>query len=290
MSWRIIQVSSVSKLDCKLNYLVVRNDKITKIHLSEISVLILESTAISLTAALLNELIKRKIKVIFCDELHNPSSELVPLYGSHDTSYKIRCQIKWDDVYKKELWTEIVKEKIKNQKTLLEKLGKIEYKLLEKYIEEIYLNDETNREGHAAKVYFNSLFGKDFSRSQPISINSALNYGYMVLLSAISREISANGYLTTLGIFHNNMFNNFNLSCDLIEPLRPLVDNHINNIKPEKFEKEEKLKVLDILNIKVKVDNQEHFLNNAIKIYIKSILDSIEEKDLSKIKYIEYEF
>ena len=37
------------------------NEKITKIHLSEVHTLIIESTAVSLTAALLNEMIKRKI-------------------------------------------------------------------------------------------------------------------------------------------------------------------------------------------------------------------------------------
>ena len=83
MSWRIVSISSISKLDLKLNYLVVRGEnKTTKIYLSEISILIIENTAVSLTAALLNEMIKRKIKIIFCDEKRNPSSELIGYYGS----------------------------------------------------------------------------------------------------------------------------------------------------------------------------------------------------------------
>lgn len=90
MSWRIVSISSISKLDLKLNYLVVRGEnKTTKIYLSEISILIIENTAVSLTAALLNEMIKRKIKIIFCDEKRNPSSELIGYYGSSDTSLKI---------------------------------------------------------------------------------------------------------------------------------------------------------------------------------------------------------
>ena len=99
MSWRIVVVSSVSKLDLKLGYLVVRNEKTTKVHLSEIHTLIIESTAVSLTAALLNEMVKRKIKIIFCDEKRNPSSELLPYYGSHDTSSKIKSQLKWKKDY-----------------------------------------------------------------------------------------------------------------------------------------------------------------------------------------------
>ena len=69
MSWRVVTVSSLSKLDYKMDYLVVRNtDGVKRIHLSEISVLMIESTAVSLTAYLLCELNKRKIDIIFCDE------------------------------------------------------------------------------------------------------------------------------------------------------------------------------------------------------------------------------
>ena len=92
MSWRTVIVSKNSKLDYQLGYLVVRGQETVKVHLNEIAVVIIENTAVSLTAYLLSELIKHKIKVIFCDEKRNPSSELVPYYGSHDTSMKVKKQ------------------------------------------------------------------------------------------------------------------------------------------------------------------------------------------------------
>ena len=100
MSWRIIVISKRAKLDLQLGKMVVRSDEITKIVLSEISTIIIESTAVSITASLISELAKRKIKVIFCDEKRNPSSELLPYYGSHDTSAKIREHIKWSEQQK----------------------------------------------------------------------------------------------------------------------------------------------------------------------------------------------
>ena len=57
---------------------------------------------------------------------------------------------------------------------------------------DIYCETEnimTNREAHAAKVYFNSLFGKEFSRDDVNSINAALNYGYGILLSNFNKEL-----------------------------------------------------------------------------------------------------
>ncbi len=84
MSWRIVSVSSLCKLDYKMDYLVVRGkDTTTRIHLSEIAMLILETTAISLTAYLLRELDRRKIDVVFCDETRTPYGMLVSLSGSH---------------------------------------------------------------------------------------------------------------------------------------------------------------------------------------------------------------
>ena len=77
MSWRIVVISKRAKLDYQLGYLVVRNEEVTKIHLSEISTILIESTAATVTTSLLAELTKKKITVIFCDEKRNPSSELL---------------------------------------------------------------------------------------------------------------------------------------------------------------------------------------------------------------------
>ena len=163
MSWRIVVISNSAKLDYRMGYMMVRQTEVTKIHLSEIALLMIESTAVSLTSALLAELTKKKIKVIFCDEKRNPSSELVSFYGSHDTSAKVRLQVKWQQEIKKAVWTEIVTEKIRKQMEMLRLIGKKEeVELLQSYIRELQPGDVTNREGHAAKVYFNALFGKTF--------------------------------------------------------------------------------------------------------------------------------
>ena len=285
MSWRTIVISSSAKLDYKLDYLVVRQEEITKIHLSEISILLIENTAVSITAALLNELIKRKIKVIFCDEKRNPSSELVSYYGCHDSSAKIRNQIRWNDEIKELIWTEIVSEKIRNQRNILKYFNKKEYFMLDEYLSQIEIGDATNREGHSAKVYFNALFGMDFTRTSDTPTNAALNYGYGILLSTFNREIVANGYITQLGLFHDNMFNHFNLGSDLMKPFRTLVDKIVYNLKPEIFNHNEKMELLNILNKEVIIDGKINYVNNAIKIYCKSVFDAINQQDVSLIKF-----
>ena len=285
MSWRTIVISRRAKLDLELGYLVVRMDEIKKIHLGEISTIIIESTAVSLTVSLLAECAKRKIKVVFCDEKRNPSSELISYYGSHDTSNKVRKQISWSEIVKQTVWTEIVTEKIRKQRDFLIDLNKEECNLLSQYVTEVEFNDTSNREGHAAKVYFNALFGMDFTRTADNNINAALNYGYSILLSAFNREVVANGYITQLGLFHDNMFNQFNLSCDLMEPFRPLVDRQVYIMDLDEFEHDEKMDLVNILNKEVRIDGKFQYVNNAIKIYCKSVFDSLEEKDISMLRF-----
>ena len=289
MSWRTIVITKRAKLDLQLGFMVVRGEHTTKVALNEIAVVLIESTAVSLTTSLLAELTKRKVKVIFCDEKRNPSSELVSYYGSHDTSNKIRKQIAWRKNTKEAFWTEIVSEKIRKQKELLELLGKEEAEILSSYLQQIAWNDETNREGHAAKVYFNALFGLDFTRTEDNLINAALNYGYSIILSSFTREIVANGYITQLGLFHDNMFNQFNLASDLMEPFRPLVDKCVLGMKLEQFEHEEKMWLVDILNQEVQIDGKIQYVSNAIKIYCKSVFDALNEDDSALVRFYKIE-
>ena len=287
MSWRTVVVTGIAKLDFKMDYLVIRKKEEThKVYLSEIGTLLIESTAISLTAMLLCELAKHKIKVVFCDEQHNPHSELLPYYGSHDTSAKIRKQIAWTDVEKELVWTEIVTEKIRQQSIHLQEASAYEEaELLEKYITEVEPGDASNREGHAAKVYFNALFGLEFTRSEDNAINAALNYGYGILLSCFNKEIVANGYMTQIGLFHDNMFNLFNLASDYMEPFRPVIDRIVAGMKIECFDTEEKREILSFLNDEVFIDGKCHYVSNAIKIYCRSVFDALNERDVSLIRF-----
>lgn len=286
MSWRVVVIESQSKLDYKMGYLVVRSLDTKRILLDEIAVLIIENPAVSLTGILMEELIVRKVKVIFCDTKRNPIAELIPHHGSHDSSAKIRVQITWNQITKDNIWRDIVSEKIRKQADFLLEIGRDEQAMmLSEYTGQIELADATNREGHAAKVYFNALFGMDFTRSADIPINAALNYGYSMILSAFNREVCANGYLTQLGIFHDNMFNHFNLSSDLMEPFRVLVDRMVYRMQPTEFGKEEKHEMWKLLDQKVEIDGQNQFVMNAIKIYTKSVLDAINEGDSSGMKF-----
>ena len=288
MSWRTVVITNKTKLSYKNDYMIIRSKEINMVHLSEINTIIVDSTAVTLTSYLIAELLNRKIKVIFCDNTRNPLGEIVPYYGCYDCSKKLFLQLNWSD-YSKVVWTRIIKEKILNQADLLKRCDNDNYHKLYTYAQDLELFDITNREGHAAKVYFNSLFGMDFSREDNNEINAALNYGYAILLSQFNKEIVSNGYNTQIGIKHHNMYNQFNLSSDLMEPFRPLVDNIVKQNHGEVFNSTMKLKLVDVLNHKVHIKSRDQYVSNAIGIYLKSVFKAIEKEDVSFIEFFEYE-
>ena len=288
MGFRTVIVNSRAKLEFRLNFMIVRGENEKRIFIDEINTLIVQSTAVSLTAALLSELIRSGVKVIFCDEKFNPCSELVPYYGAHNTSKRYKIQMQWRDETKDEIWRLIIAQKITNQKNYLQKRGfSAEAELIGSYIPEILPGDTTNREGHSAKVYFNCLMPCGVSRRDGGFLNGCLNYGYAILLSCFNREIVASGYLTQFGIWHDNEFNQFNLSSDLMEPFRTIVDEVAFSL-PE-GDKEFKRKMADILNFQISIDGKTTTLDLAVRTYVRSVLNALEASDPSLIIFPSYE-
>lgn len=286
MGFRTVVVNSRSKLECRLNFLIVRGETEKRIYINEINTLIVQSTAVSLTAALLSELVRNNVKVVFCDEKCNPSSELLPYYGSHNTSKRIKIQTGWTQEIKDEVWKVLITKKITSQSELLKKRGfETESIMLEEYAADVTPGDKTNREGHAAKVYFNCILPEGVTRRGGGFINGCLNYGYAVLLSAINREIVASGYMTQIGVWHDNEFNEFNLGSDMIEPLRTIIDETALTIEPG--DATFKHTMAGALNYEVTFADKKTTLDVAVRQYVKSVLYALEVNDPDEVTFPE---
>lgn len=238
MAFRTVFIESRCRCSYQGGYLVIRKtDDTVKIHLSEISSIILQTTQVYISAYLLSELAKCKISLVVADEKYNPVGQYLPMYGAHNVAKRVEEQLAWGAPIKKRVWQSVVKEKIRQQARLLEEKGKPEdAKALYDLRNNVKSGDTTNREAHAARLYFRALFGDGFNRDEDNSINTGLNYGYAVLLSMVNREIVSRGYLTQCGICHRSEYNQFNFSCDLMEPFRPVVDSLVYGAENNEFE------------------------------------------------------
>lgn len=287
MAFRTVIVENRCKLDYSLNYLVCRKDnEETKVLLDEIKVLLINSLQVSITSCLMAMLIDKKIKVILIDTKHNPSGEIVPYQNNFYSYRKIKDQIAFKKKQKDRLWREIIRKKIHNQSRNLKLIDSESALLLDEYERNVLDGDTSNKEGHSAKVYFNSLFGKSFNRDQDNEINKYLDYGYSIILSIINREIKVLGYLTEIGIHHIGESNSFNFSCDLVEPLRPLIDYYVINklVDDTNF----KQVFVSLLGKTVFYNGKKIFLDNAIRLYVEDAILFLKTGDEEFIRFIDY--
>ncbi len=289
MSFRSLVINNRCKLEYSLNYLVInKGDETKRVLLDEVKMIIINSTQVSITSTLIAECINKKIKILFGDVKHNLVGEITPYKNNYYANKKIKEQISFDEERKNFLWQQIVKMKIKGQADNLKIIGKGDVSnLLYYYSNEVELGDVTNREGLAAKSYFRAIFGKDFYRDDDsIEVNTYLNYGYTIILSSFNRSIKALGYYTELGIHHIGETNSFNFSCDLMEPLRPLVDLIIlkKEINMENFKQE----FINMLSKVVIFEESSTYLDNAIEEYVSNCLQYLKTGNESKIQFINY--
>lgn len=287
MTWRTVVLTKDSKLSLRLDHLVITSDEVVTIPLSEIGQVVIENPNIVMTGHILNALSKYKITTILCDK-YLPCTHFNLVYGHFRQVKIIKDQISWQDIRKDVLWQEIIKHKIKNQKSILVHFYPGEtFHNFDNYISQVELADETNREGHAAKVYFNQLFGMDFIRGMDTPINWALNYGYSLLLSLFTRIITTKGLLTEIGIHHRNQYNHYNLASDFMEVYRPLVDLIVKEQVEDEFTQEKKRELLDVFNKKVLIRQQKQYLTNSIEVYVDSLIKYMDKGEKAHLKFPE---
>lgn len=258
---------------------VRKEDDASKVHLSEISTIVLQTQQVYLSAYLLAELAKNKISLVVSDDKHNPVGQYLPLYGAHNTSKRIQEQIEWGEPIKKRVWQRVVKDKIYQQARFLEERDYVApAKQLHNVIGEVRSGDTTNREAFSARVYFSAIFGEEFNRDMDVPVNAALNYGYAILLSMVNREVVSRGYLTQCGICHRNEYNQFNLACDFMEPFRPAVDKLVVDYVASDFDTDTKRVLLDLANKGMAYKGGSYRLASVVSLYVQDCLNALNKK------------
>lgn len=248
--------------------------------------MIVASTQVAITAALLSALAEKNIALVFCDWKHDPQAQVISYCGTYDSPGKLKSQFEFNQDTMNNCWRRIVQAKIHNQAANLKARDEASFEKLCEYEAAVESGDATNREGHAAKVYFNTLFGTGFSRGSVCFENTCLDYGYSILLSAISRAIKMHGYYLEIGIHHIGKSNPFNFACDLMEPLRPLVDSLViaGSLTLDTY----KHAFIDLMSREVRFAGRTTLLETAINDYVGTVIRALNENDPELIEFIDY--
>jgi CRISPR-associated endonuclease Cas1 subtype II len=276
-AWRTVVVEAEAKLSFGANCLVIERDgRSDEVPLPQIRLLMLRSLRVALTGYLLNELLRHEVRLVVCDEKQTPAGELVGYRANARAAGRLAEQIVWTPANKDAMWRHIAAAKITMQARLLRRLRLPDTRLVE-YAASVLPGDPDNREGQASRVYFHRLFGRDFTREQATPVNAALNYGYAVLRSTFDRAITGYGFHSAIGIKHCNGFNPFNLSCDLMEPFRPFVDEIVYLRQGLPFDREAKRALIALSDSRVRLKNRLLTLAAAIELFTRSTLRHMKE-------------
>lgn len=281
MSYRVIYVEKCEYLKLYLDNLKVeiKNDSIL-FPISDIQILVIDNYQSNMSVPLINKLTDYNVCTIICGVDHLPKSYILPMNGHFSSSGNIFKQICWDEKRKNDLHAMIVKLKILNQIEIL-KMNQKNFDVVKKLYEfanSIVSGDKSNREGLAAKMYFRELFGDSFIRFEEDVINAGLNYGYAIFRSLITSIIVAKGYIANIGIFHKGKQNMFNLSDDIIEVFRPIVDDYVYKEMMEDilFKQSHREALIQLTNKKIVIDDKKQTVSNAISLYLDSIFKYLD--------------
>ena len=282
MSWKTVIIGSECKVSLSMNRMKVTiGDEYHNIPLCDLDTVIFTHDKAVITIPLLAQLMENNVNVVICDHKNDPIGVFQP-FNTHSLVFKqLQKQIDWKKTRKKKLWKRIVKNKIQSEIDILEllEIENAPLSLLKEYRDSIYNDDQTNREGASARLYFSALFGSEFTRNDLNAINFALDYGYKIIASYLSKCIVSRGLLTQLGIHHIGESNAFNLTYDFIEPFRALIDAWVYENIEEQFSVAQKQELIELLQVKVYVDGKWFRLNDAIEDIVDSYIGFLNEKN-----------
>jgi len=196
--------------------------------LDDIAVIVSAHPRTTFSQAVLAELIDKGGSFVLCNDKCLPVGMLMPLSSNYIQAERIAAQAQAKLPVKKRLWQQVVIAKLKAQSALLLRLRGTDGGI-GAMAARVRSGDSANMEAQAAIRHWRLLFANaSFTRNHKAEDqNRLLNYGYAVLRAIVARGLSGAGLHLSMGIHHHNRYDPFCLADDIMEPMRPLVDEAV---------------------------------------------------------------
>lgn len=282
MSFRQLFIAKKCHLTIEHNNVSIKIDESKiSVPIEDILIIVVDNQEVTFSSTFISLCAENNVVVAVCGRRHIPVAQILP-NNTHYRLYEVlKMQLALEKNQKSMIAELLLKQKVFNQKQVLQYLEFDEetIKLFDSYINEIEGNDRLNREGTAAKVFFNRLYSKEYTRFEDDVINSVQNYGYAIFAACLARQLTSLGLNLCLGVNHEGNTNPLNLVYDLIEPFRAIVDYYIYQIKSDLTDSlniQTKKELVNLLNVKVKVNGILVTVQYAMELLAKSYLRSIE--------------
>jgi CRISPR-associated protein Cas1 len=301
----IISIEKPAKLSVDISRIEILFSQTNEKHYfvpSDIAVLILAHHTISLSSAGSKELSKAGAVIIYVGGNFMPCGITLPVGTNLAGSKRPHQQAKYINTpIPKHWWRQIIKAKILGQASTLAEISKENAQRLIAIADKVSEGDVENKEGQAARYYWEIYFKKLNSNNGRVKegatdlINSCLNYSYAIIRSIVARSLVSAGLCLNFGVGHIRKDNPFNLVEDFIEPFRYIADkvvfdvyrchanatrqsnpDFVNDIIPLSLNSKIKKQLLSgIVNSVVKIQNKNYRLFEAIDFAVLSFCDSL---------------
>ena len=200
---------------------------------------IIGNTSISTTV--LEKSSKFCFSLVFMSENFRPYNALY-----HKAEGNILLRKRQYNINSNDIGANIIANKIVNQRKVLSKIRNKDLDLknaLEK-LEELAkivvtpglsCQEIMGFEGAAYKIYFHEMFKNHgwtmrCPRAKHDEINCLLDIGYTMLFNIVNSLLEMYGFDTYVGVLHRPFFHRKSLTCDIVEPFRPIIDRAIRKM------------------------------------------------------------
>ena len=276
---RTIEISQEpAYLAVQLDQLLIKREGqvVGQIPCEDIGVILVDQPQTTYSHAALARLAESDAAVVVCGRNHLPVAMLLPLADHSQVVWRINDQLAVSRPLRKQLWKQMVRAKIRAQAMNLAGGTPARSKLLD-MARQVRSGDPANMEAQAARVYWPNWRPEESFRrdADGDGLNSLLNYGYAVVRAAVARAIVAAGLLPSLGLKHSNRANAFCLADDLMEPLRPLVDDRASDLYLQgarELNRETKAGLLKLLAEDVRLGDETGPLMVSLHRYVASLV------------------
>jgi CRISP-associated protein Cas1 len=312
MSYHILHLLSHNlRVRLKLDQLHISDtEKGTEqtVPLADMAVIVAAAQDMSVTTSALRRMAELNVLLLVCNEKFEPCAITLPYYRPTNTEL-LRRQIEWTPQWKTAMWRQIITAKVRNQAANLAHLKRAHVVLSEiaKRCEKggevsaqkvsvaaltaskraAFLSDSPDAcESRAARHYWKHLLPRlsewqktDEKRRVPGTregVNGMLDYGYAILRTAVLRSLAAHGFIAAIGIAHAPKAGSFALADDLMEPLRPWIDQELRLFLQggERPMQEWMRQAVTVLQAEIKIGQAKVRLLNAVDIYVQSFAEA----------------
>jgi len=287
MTERILDISdSPARLSVRYRNLVIagEDDSRATVPFGDLAVLVVSNPRVTYTQAVLSELVSNEGAFVVCNKACLPVGMVLPLDSHYIQTERFRRQAAASRPTNKRLWRRIVRAKVAAQGRLLEKLHGDDRGLVD-LASRVRSGDPSNVEARASRRYWPALFADESfrRRREAEDQNRFLNYGYAVLRAVVARAVAAAGLHPSLGIHHHNRYNSFCLADDLMEPLRPLVDEKVYSLVKKRgrdfpLDREAKAALIGVTRCRLKVEGRSRAFFDAVSRMAASLVAVYEKR------------